>query len=84
MQRILAKDTSKKVGEKVTLAGWVQTRRDHGKLVFLDLRDHSGIVQVVFKASKEVDPVRPEWVVKIEGEVKERPKSMKNPELQTG
>ena len=84
MQRILAKDTSKKVGEKVTLAGWVQTRRDHGKLVFLDLRDHSGIVQIVFKASKEVDPVRPEWVVKIEGEVKERPKSMKNPELQTG
>jgi len=84
MQRTLTKETPKKIGEKVKLAGWVQTRRDHGKLVFLDLRDRTGIVQVVFKALKEVDPVRPEWVVEIEGEVKKRPKNMRNPELPTG
>jgi len=84
MTRILTKETPGKVGDKVKLAGWVQTRRDHGKLVFLDVRDRTGIVQVVFKASKEVEPVRPEWVVKIEGEVKERPENMKNKELLTG
>ena len=84
MKRILTKETPEKVGEKVKLEGWVQTRRDHGKLVFLDLRDRTGIVQVVFKASKEVDPVRSEWVVRIEGEVKERPENMKNPDLPTG
>ena len=84
MERILTTDTPTKVGEQVKLAGWVHTRRDHGKLVFLDVRDRSGIVQVVFKASKEVDPVRPEWVVEIEGNVKERPKDMQNPELETG
>ncbi|MCH7828510.1 aspartate--tRNA ligase [Patescibacteria group bacterium] len=84
MERILARETPEKVAKKVKLAGWVQTRRDHGKLVFLDLRDRTGIVQVVFKASKEVEPVRPEWVVEIEGEVKERPENMKNPELPTG
>ena len=50
----------------------------------MDLRDRAGIVQVVFKASKEVDPVRSEWVVRIEGEVKERPENMKNPDLPTG
>ena len=84
MKRTLTKETPEKVGEKIKLEGWVQTRRDHGKLVFLDLRDRAGIVQVVFKASKEVDPVRSEWVVRIEGEVKERPENMKNPDLPTG
>ncbi|MDP4007347.1 MAG: aspartate--tRNA ligase [bacterium] len=84
MQRILTIETPKKVGEKVKLAGWIQTRRNHGKLVFLDFRDRAGIVQIVFKSSKEVEPVRPEWVVEIEGEVKERPENMRNPELSTG
>ena len=84
MQRILTTETPVHVDEIVKLAGWVHTRRDHGKLVFLDLRDRAGIVQVVFKASKEVEPVRPEWVVEIEGEVKERPENMRNPELPTG
>ena len=84
MNRTLAKDALAKVGEIIKLEGWVQTRRSHGKLVFLDLRDQSGIIQVVFKASKEVDPVRPEWVIKIEGEVKERPENMRNPEIPTG
>ena len=84
MERILTTQALEKIGKKVTLAGWVQTRRDHGKLVFLDLRDRAGIIQVVFKASKEVDPIRSEWVVQIEGEVKKRPENMQNPEIPTG
>ena len=84
MNRTLVNDAPTKIGEVIKLEGWVQTRRDHGKLVFLDLRDRSGIIQIVFKASKEVDPVRQEWVVQIEGEVKERPESMQNSEIKTG
>ena len=84
MKRILTKDAPTKVGEVIKIQGWVQTRRDHGKLVFLDIRDTSGIIQVVFRASEEIDPIRSEWVVEIEGEVKERPESMQNPEIPTG
>ena len=69
--------------------GWVVARRDHGKLIFIDLRDRWGIVQVVFNPkNKELlnlaDKLRPEWVVSIEGFVKARPEGMKNPELTTG
>lgn len=84
MERILTSQVPEKIGETVKLAGWVHTRRNHGKLVFLDLRDRGGIVQVVFKTSNEVDSVRPEWVVQIEGEVKKRPENMQNSELPTG
>jgi len=84
MKRILTSQVPENAGKEVKIAGWVKTRRDHGKLVFLDLRDRGGIVQVVFKATPEVDPVRPEWVVEIEGKVQERPKNMQNPELPTG
>lgn len=69
--------------------GWVAGRRDHGKLIFIDLRDRWGMVQVVFApADKELlaqaDRLRSEWVVKIDGIVKERPKGMENSELPTG
>ena len=69
--------------------GWVATRRDHGKLIFIDLRDRWGIVQIVFGPKDEslfklVEKLRPEWVVKIEGTVKERPKGMENSEIPTG
>ena len=69
--------------------GWVHARRDHGKLIFIDLRDRWGLAQVVFTpADKDLlaqaDRLRSEWVVKIEGVVKERPKGMENPELATG
>lgn len=84
MSRILTKETPKKIGEKVKLAGWVETRRDHGKLVFLDLRDRGGIVQVVCKDIQGIEDLRTEWVIEIEGEVKERPENMQNPELETG
>jgi len=87
--RTLTKDTPQKIGDTIALMGWVAGRRDHGKLIFIDLRDRWGMVQVVFTPADktllaQADALRPEWVVKIEGLVKERPKGMENPELPTG
>ncbi|MCK4723860.1 MAG: aspartate--tRNA ligase, partial [Dehalococcoidia bacterium] len=82
--------TSKNVGEQVTLAGWVHRRRDHGGLVFIDLRDRYGLVQVVFnpEISAQVHEVatklRNEYVVKVSGEVEKRPPGTENPKLATG
>lgn len=89
MERIYTADTTKKEGEKVMLAGWVDARRDHGKLIFIDLRDKGGIAQVVFSSKNEelraqADRLRPEWVVRIVGMVQKRPEAMKNPHLGTG
>jgi aspartyl-tRNA synthetase len=78
------------IGETVTLAGWVHRRRDHGGLVFLDLRDRSGLVQCVFDpdasgaAFVTAEQVRPEWVVKLTGTVRHRPEGTVNPNLATG
>ena len=83
MQRILIKETTEYTGQKVKLCGWVNTRRDHGSIVFIDLRDISGLVQVVLKPELAKD-VRPEWVVCIEGLVKARPERMVNPNFATG
>jgi len=87
--RILSSETSGKVGEEVELAGWVDARRDHGKLVFVDLRDRAGIVQLVFNAKdeeiyKQADKLRPEWVIRVKGEVGKRPPGMINKDLETG
>jgi aspartyl-tRNA synthetase len=77
-------------GQKVTLAGWVDRRRDHGELIFLDLRDRSGIAQVVFnpqisKKSHEIaGQVRGEYVLKVTGEVAPRPKGTENHKLPSG
>lgn len=80
MERTLIRKTPELIGEKVKLAGWVNARRDHGKLVFVDLRDRSGSIQVVVipdkaEAYNVTKQVRGEYVVEIEGLVKERPKS---------
>jgi len=78
------------VGAKVTLAGWVDRRRDHGGLIFIDLRDRQGIVQVVFnpevsKLCHEVgSDMRNEYVVRVSGEVAPRPPGTENPKLPTG
>jgi len=80
----------KHVGAKVTLAGWVDRRRDHGGLIFIDLRDREGIVQVVFnpevsKLCHEVaSEMRSEYVVRVSGEVAPRPPGTENPKLPTG
>ena len=83
MKRILVKETIKHLNATVKLCGWVNTRRDHGSIVFIDLRDVSGIAQVVMKPEIAKD-IKPEWVVCIEGLVKERPEKMINPKIETG
>ncbi len=82
MERTLALETTKKVGEKVILFGWVNSRRDHGKVVFIDLRDRSGLVQVVIRAFDR--ELHGEDVVRVEGKVAYRKKGNENPDLPTG
>lgn len=82
MERASTSESIKKLGKKIRLCGWVATRRDHGKLVFIDLRDRSGIVQIV--GGKELGNLRPEDVVEIIGKVRKRPKEMVNPKIPTG
>ncbi len=78
------------VGTRVTLAGWVHRRRDHGHLAFFDLRDRHGLVQVVTSAEEgagahaAAEPARNEWVVQVEGVVRSRPEGTANAELPTG
>ncbi len=88
MKRILTKETVDKVGQEVLVSGWVNTRRDHGKIVFIDLRDMSGLLQVIFvpgsKAYEKIADVRPEWVISISGKINSRPEKMKNNKLPTG
>src|SRR2546430_894185 len=75
-------------GKKVTLAGWVDRRRDHGGVVFIDLRDRYGKTQVLFDTTKPalaaVADLRPEFVVSVVGEVVARGPEWKNPKLATG
>jgi aspartyl-tRNA synthetase len=71
-------------GERVVLAGWVARRRDHGGVVFLDLRDASGVVQVVVRDSESVHELRAEYCVTVDGIVRERPAGNENPDLPTG
>jgi aspartyl-tRNA synthetase len=77
-------------GQNVTLAGWVNRRRDHGGVAFLDLRDRAGIVQITINPDlpkevlDQVANVRNEWVLQIEGVVQKRPEGMANPKMETG
>lgn len=74
------------IGSEVTIAGWVQKRRDHGGIAFFDLRDGSGIVQVVADPSEHpsVDELRMEYCLQVSGTVQQRPGGTENPELATG
>ena len=78
------------LSQDVTLAGWVHRRRDHGNIIFLDLRDRSGLIQVVFdpksapQAHNIAESVRNEWVLKIKGVVSNRPEGTVNPDMPTG
>jgi aspartyl-tRNA synthetase len=81
---------AEQIGQRVTLAGWVHRRRDHGQLAFFDLRDRYGITQVVTSADEAptahaaAEPVRNEWVVQVSGLVRHRPEGTANPHLATG
>ncbi|MGI6878701.1 aspartate--tRNA ligase [Microbacterium sp. gxy059] len=72
------------IGQTVTLAGWVDRRRDHGGVAFIDLRDASGIAQVVIRDEEIAHPLRSEFVLKVTGEVARRPDGNENPNLPTG
>ncbi len=82
--------TTTAIGQSVTVAGWVHRRRDHGGLIFIDLRDRHGLVQVVFdpgkseSAHKTADSVRNEYVIQVSGDLRERPMGTQNPNIPTG
>jgi len=89
MSRLWIKNTPQFVNQEVSLYGWVNSRRDHGKIIFIDLRDKTGIVQLVFLPDKKetyelANKLRSEWVIEIQGIVHERPKGMENPKIVTG
>jgi len=88
MQRTLVADTTNAVGRDVKISGWVKTRRDHGKIIFIDLRDRSGVLQCVItpqtKNYEETKKLRPQWVVNLTGKIKERPEKLVNPAMLTG
>lgn len=88
--RTLIKDSVEKIGEEVIIKGWVHIRRDHGKIIFLDVRDRSGLIQVVVipqvsqGAYDVATEIRSEFVVEIIGKVNLRPEKLINPKLFTG
>ena len=87
--RTLTKNSKNMVGEKITVKGWVNSWRDHGGLIFIDLRDHSGLLQLVISPDfmdsfKLAEKCRDEFVVSATGVVKERDENLKNPHILTG
>ena len=81
--------TTAEIGEEVTLCGWAHRRRDHGGVIFVDLRDHTGLVQVVFDPDRAetfalAEQVRNEFVLRVTGRVRDRPEGTVNPEMTTG
>jgi aspartyl-tRNA synthetase len=90
MERTFVSKTPELVGQKVTVKGWVHARRDHGKLIFIDLRDHTGLLQIVFwgggdeELFKKADGLRSEFVVSVTGTVQKRNENQINKDLATG
>ena len=77
------------LGQEVEICGWVHRRRDHGGVIFIDLRDREGIVQVVFDPDRAdsfaiAESVRGEYVLKLKGRVRPRPEGTINPKMKTG
>ena len=88
-KRVLAIHTPDDVGKNITVAGWVHSRRDHGGLIFIDLRDHTGLVQLVInpdkpEAFKLAESLRDEFVIRAHGVVAERGEGLKNPNIASG
>lgn len=89
MKRTLVLDTMSRVGEQVSVSGWVHSRRNHGGLVFIDIRDHTGILQLVInpdhaEAFAVADELRDEFVIKATGYINERTADLKNDKIVTG
>lgn len=86
--RTLSLEATEKVGDEVVVKGWVHSRRDHGGLIFIDLRDHKGILQLTIssgsKSFKIAEGLRDEYVIKATGKVAERATELKNPNIETG
>ena len=87
--RVLAAETSAEVGKNITVAGWVHSRRDHGGLIFIDLRDHTDLVQLVInpeqaEAFRLAESLRDEFVIRASGVVAERGEGLKNPNIASG
>mgnify|MGYP000989868193 FL=1 len=87
--RILSGELKTKLNEKVTVAGWVNSRRDHGGLIFIDLRDHQGIIQLVITPENQhafslAETLRDEFVISATGVIRERAADLKNPNIETG
>jgi aspartyl-tRNA synthetase len=77
------------IGEEITVSGWVNSRRDHGGLIFIDVRDHTGVLQLVIQPSaddafKKAEQLRDEYVITAVGSVRERADHLKNPNIATG
>ena len=78
-----------KLEKNITVAGWVHSRRDHGGLIFIDLRDHTGLVQLVINPDKAeafrlAESLRDEFVIRVSGVVTERGEGLKNPNIASG
>lgn len=89
MERTFATQAPERIGQSVVVKGWVNARRDHGGLIFVDLRDHTGILQLTFhpeagEAFRLAEELRDEFVIKVAGEVVERDDNLKNPNIPTG
>jgi aspartyl-tRNA synthetase len=89
MTRTLVRELIHTTGQTATVSGWVHSRRDHGGLIFIDLRDHTGIIQLVIQPEKIAafdlaGQLRDEYVISVVGNVKERDESLKNPNIATG
>jgi len=88
MRRTLISGTAKKIGETVKVSGYIKTKRDHGKISFVDLTDRSGLLQCVItpgtKDYEDTKKMRPEWVVSLTGIINKRPEKLINPDLETG
>jgi len=90
MERTLNKDTAAKVDEQVTVKGWVDARRDHGKLVFIDLRDRTGLLQVVFwgggneELFNKAQTLRSEFVIEVTGKIQKRGENQINKDIPSG
>lgn len=89
MKRTLTLNSTQAIGERATVAGWVHSRRDHGGLIFIDLRDHTGLLQLVFNPDRPqafalAEELRDEFVISASGMVRERDEQLRNDKIPTG